>query len=415
MILLLLIVLYFVCIISSFYFSGSEAGYLSLNTQKHQVEINRHNTQAQRVDTLVQNPARLLGVTLFGNNLVNVATTNLTFWISTILSRYINHAFDLMFLLSVVLLFTLGEVLPKLIFKKYSNKLIYKSSVVMVFFDKLFNPFTVFISWLSNFLLLPFKIEKGVDFLNRNDFENILNDSHKDGLVEKDERYFFNTVSSLSTIKVLEVMTPLADLYLVNKEQNIVNIIDALKSEKSYIFPVFERRVDNIIGYCDILTVFNSEKKRKFAKDFIIETSYIPETLTLDKAYEVFNQKDSKALIVVDEYGGCRGILFLDELIDRIFGISYGMNETNKSSLINEVEKGKFEIDCSFDIDDLNEKLSLNIPKEGYETLGGFINFHNSKILNKGDVFKYKNISFTVLASRPTGVDKVIIQIDGHL
>ncbi len=399
----------------SFYFSGTEAGFLSINKEKYSSDIDRYHPQAMKLKKIIDKPEDVLGITLIGNNLGNViaAQAGLPFFLIffNIRSDFTEGLANLM---TVVMLFIFGEALPKIIFKTYANRLLYLTANILLLFRRLFYPFTVFIIFLSDLLLKLFFINSkdSIAKLSRKDFSEIITDSYQDGLLNKEETHLFNRISSLSKTKVIEMMKPLANLLVIHKSEDISNILDQLKKVKFDFIPVCDKRIDNIIGYINVIDVFNSSKKVKKARDFLLETVYIPETNTLDKVYEAFSKSKNHVFTVVDEYGGCSGILLEKDIIDRIFGFHYSLVPQSKNELIKKISHHSFEVNTLFDIDDFNVRFQVNLPKNGYETLGGFINHYFQYIPEEGEMIEFKNIKIVIMKSNNVGVDTVHVTFE---
>jgi len=407
---LIISILYILILLFSFLFSGVETGFLSLNREKYYSELRLKNKNAFRLKKFVDNPDQMLGMTLCGNNLANVAIIEM----GSIIAFYgfMNKKYLLAYILSTtVLLFLFGEVLPKIVFRSYSNAILFFISSILRFFKILFAPLIFLVIKFSNILLLPVLNNKKREVFSRKDFINILADTYEEGLLDEEEIHFFETVSSLSRMKVVEVMNPLVDLFLVNKNQNLTPVMKQIKKYNYNIIPVYDGRIDNLVGYVDLIDVFNSQKKKKMVSDFLIETRYVPETNTLDKVYNIFSSLHKKMLIIVDEYGGCCGVIKRDDIVKRIFGFEYSLHKEHKYKKITKLRDNIFEVDTSYDIDDLNKRLGLSIPKDGYETLGGFINSICSSIPSRGELIHWKNLKIRILVASRTAVDKVKIEV----
>ena len=207
-------------------------------------------------------------------------------------------------------------------------------------------------------------------------------------------------------------MTPLVDLAVLSKEQNIDDLFIKSNLSQADFFAVYENRIDNIIGYIDIIDVFNSTKKNKQAKDFLQKNIYIPENISLDKLYKRFAEYFTDVFIVVDEYGGCSGIVTEKDVTNRIFGFDYYLEKSKKKldkTFISQIDKNNYEVDTLFDIDEFSQFFKVSIKKQGFETLGGFINHLFSKIPLEGETKKWKNLQFSILKASQKSVDLVQI------
>lgn len=407
---LIIIAIYILMLALSLYFSGSEVAYISINKEKYQFDIEHKHKGALSISKFVKDINLVLLVTLFGNNLANIVANSMGsyFW-----KKELGEGSIVIFTFCSTILFLIfGDIIPKITFKRNPNQVLYNLGTTINFFYILFKPFIFFLEKIFNFLELFFNFFKKKK-ISKNDIDHIIDFSHDAGLFSNNELGFVQRISSLSNTRAVEIMKPLVDLVVLHKEQKVEDIFIQNNTEQIDFFPVYENRIDNIIGYIDVIDLFNSNKKNKKAKDFLKKNYYVPENITLDKLYSRFSEHATNIFIVVDEYGGCSGLVTEKDVVDRIFGFGYYLNNISKAKkrsekrLINKTDKNTYEIDTLFDIDEFNQLFKVAIAKEGFETLGGFVNHLFSKIPKEGESKKWKNLTFKILKGSRKAVDLV--------
>lgn len=406
MIEIILIVLCLALLVLSFYFSGSEAGFLSLNHERLLVD-SKTNKRAKKLEKFSNNLPIVLMVTLLGNNLVNISfvATSERLWKLLVGERLIG-----LYLLSSTLLFLfLGEIFPKIIFRKFANIILYKTVGLLTFFNYLFSPITNILLKITS----PFidKLFRGFsEPISRKDFKAIVNDIHLQGELSEQERFFMENFSSFSKTRISEIMTPLVDLFIVNKKQTIKNLLDDIDGSLDMV-PVYDKRIDNIIGFVEILEIFYSNNKKKMVSHYLKTPIYIPESITLDRIFSNLLDFKNKFIVALDEYGGCSGVFTWQDILDKIFGFKYGLEQMGEKRDIKEISKNHYQIDSSIDIDSFNNIFHQEILKDGFETLGGFINHYYGRIPEKGEFINYNNLNFKVLKSSKTSVDLLELKV----
>ena len=113
---------------------------------------------------------------------------------------------------------------------------------------------------------------------------------------------------------------------------------------------------------------------------------------------------------MVNEYGGCSGIVTESLLVENIFGFRYN-SAGQKKQLIEKQSSNTYVVDTSVDIDNLNEMLMLDIKKQGFETLGGFVNYLFEGFPEEGDVKYFKKCKLTILKATKKSVESVRIDL----
>lgn len=394
----------------SFFFSGSETGFLSINRERFYGDLKSGDVGAKRIQSFVENLPLILMTALLGNNLANIAlvASSRRLWLEWIGDRWIG----LYLFLSTTLFLLVGEIFPKITFMKYSNLLLYRTSLVMRFFYYTFYLLTYLLSKLAN----PFidRVFKGFgDTVSRSDFKEIVNDVHEHGELNEQERMFMENFSFLTQTRIAEIMTPLIDLFIIHKKSMVKDILGQAVVDMDVI-PVYGKRVDDIIGFVDVDEVYYAKKaigSKRLITDFVKEPVYIPESVTLDRFFNHLLDYKNRLIVVIDEHGGCSGVVTWKNILDNLFGFKYDLGENSKKFNFRKISENVYEIDSAIDIDNFNNIYKQDIQKDGFETLGGFINHLHGEIPQEGTILLYRNIRFTVLKSSRTSVDMLEMEI----
>ncbi len=218
-----------------------------------------------------------------------------------------------------------------------------------------------------------------------------------------EEQDMIRGVVALSETTVKEVMVPRIDVEFVAIESSFNELIDTLGEGGYSRFPVFKETIDNVVG---ILYVKDLLKQVKNQEDFSVEKIirrpyFVPESKRLDSLLREFKRRKVHIAVAVDEYGGVSGIVCLEDIIEEIVGDIQDEFDNEVEDIL-EIGEGTFLCDARVDIEDLNEKLSLKLPEEDFDTLGGFVFDMFGKIPVKYEKVKY------------SGIDFIIQEMDGH-
>jgi len=210
-------------------------------------------------------------------------------------------------------------------------------------------------------------------------------------------------VVTLSDTTVKEVIVPRIDVEFVAIESTFNELIDTLGEGGYSRFPVYKDTIDNVVG---ILYVKDLLKQAKSQEDFSVEKIirrpyFVPESKRLDSLLREFKRRKVHIAVAVDEYGGVSGIVCLEDIIEEIVGDIQDEFDNEVEDIL-EIGEGTYLCDARVDIEDLNEKLSLMLPEEDFDTLGGFVFDMFGKIPVKYEKVKY------------SGIDFIIQEMDGH-
>ena len=218
-----------------------------------------------------------------------------------------------------------------------------------------------------------------------------------------EEQDMIRGVVTLSDTTVKEVIVPRIDVEFVAIESTFNELIDTLGEGGYSRFPVYKDTIDNVVG---ILYVKDLLKQAKSQEDFSVEKIirrpyFVPESKRLDSLLREFKRRKVHIAVAVDEYGGVSGIVCLEDIIEEIVGDIQDEFDNEVEDIL-EIGEGTYLCDARVDIEDLNEKLSLMLPEEDFDTLGGFVFDMFGKIPVKYEKVKY------------SGIDFIIQEMDGH-
>jgi magnesium and cobalt transporter len=228
------------------------------------------------------------------------------------------------------------------------------------------------------------------------------------------QREMIRGVLDLASMNVRDIMIPRIDIIGIPVDSTFKKVIPfALKEGHSRI-PVYDGTIDNIVGilYAKDLLRYIIEKPKNFelAKN-IHKPLFIPETMPLDELLVEFRKRRVHMAIAVDEYGGVSGLMTLENILEEIVGeINDEYDDPEKARIIKK-GKNEFEIDARMSINELNARLSVELPSGSFETLGGLVLDSFGRIPEKGDESEVGRFSFRIKDIRGTRIQRVILTI----
>ena len=403
------------------FFAGTETAIISANKLKLYAIQDTESPDKNHVSLLLNESHRMLVVTLVG---INISLVLGTFCAQEILSYpviydYINHfglKIDVEMLLNVIFLPPLFlifcEIIPKTIFRIKADKLIQKVTPLLRFSNFVFTPLIMILLTSTNFLLHLFGIKEGVlvNKLTREELIDIVEESEKSGTIEESEKQMIHGIFDLKQRKVKEIMTPLIDVKAINVNKTNIDELKALAQKTGYTrFPIFSDRIINLTGYIELYQIFSSDDiEKKELKDFIQEPYYLPESKKIDMLLEEFLNNRIKMGFVVNEYGSCSGIVTREDILEEIVGEIEDEFDSPAEPIF-EYKGDAIICNSLMNIIDVNKNFDLDLPKEDYETIGGFIYNSLEKIPQRNDEVIYGDHKFIVVSMDKQKIKKVKI------
>ena len=362
-----LVVLIVLLLLSGF-FSSAETALFSISRAKARHIAKEKGLTNSLIKKMKDDPHRLLSTILIGNNLVNVGAAALatSITISLVASNAVGIATGIM--TALILIF--GEIIPKSVATR-NNVLIARLVIVPLYWlSILFSP----IIFLLNFIpRLTRKVQRK-SRVTEEELMTFVEVVEEEGGIEEEEKELIHNIFEFDDTSASEIMTPRADMFVINVDDEL-DVEAIIRSGFSRI-PVIEEDIDHVIGILNIKDLFMhqiSSSNQVDVRRVMNEPYFVPENKKLDHLLQEFKRRKQHIAIVVDEHGGVSGLITLEDALEEIVGEI--IDETDKvEPHIVKLKKNEWRVLGKSEIDDVNEKLDMNIPDtKEYDTFSGYI------------------------------------------
>lgn len=366
----------FVLFAVSAFFSSCETSMMTLNRYRLRHLVKEGKRTAILADKLLASPARLLGLILFGNTLVNAAAASVTTVISLKLFGDSGFVITTMILAMLILIFT--EVLPKTIAALYPEKIAFPASYLLVVLDWILYPFIWLINSIANALMNLFGLNPEANDslpLSREELRTIVLEAGN--LIPMRHQRMLISILDLENITVDEIMVPRSDITGIDLNDSSTEIIEQISNCQHTRLPVYRDSIDSVIGILHVRQFprILADKEEFVPEDlvsFAKEPYFVPLGTPLHIQLRNFQRQKIRMGLVVDEYGGIQGIVTLEDILEEIVGeFTTDIQTFNKD--IHLQSDGTVMIDGTAMIRDINKQLHWDLPMDGPKTLNGLI------------------------------------------
>ncbi|MBD3386938.1 DUF21 domain-containing protein [candidate division KSB1 bacterium] len=398
--------LFFVLLILSGFFSGSETAFFSLNSVVLDRLAKSRDRRSQRIVLLLSTPKRLLITILIGNTLVNVTAAA----IATILTSnwFVSVGFNqnLGIILNVVvvtfLILVISEITPKIYAVKNAEKFARAVSLPLLLIFRFFYPLSFIIDKTISVLVKVFPVEEAEEekFLHPNEFQALLDLGESEGELESEEKKLIHSIFEFGDTVVREIMVPRTDMVCISHDISIEEVVKIIAVKGHTRIPVYEETVDQVQGIIhakDLLPQIIDGNTTKTILDFARPALFVPEAKKIDDLLKVFQKERQHMAIVVDEYGGTAGLVTLEDVLEEIVGEI--RDEYDQEQVLYKILDDKsYLMNAKIDIDSLNKLIHINIPEtDEYDTLGGFILDMTGNVPEQNEVLRYGGYELTMV------------------
>ncbi len=407
---------FFVLIILSAFFSGSEAAYFSLSREMLDRLAESSSSIAHRVVHLLKKPRQLLVTILVGNTIVNVSAASVAALLTRDLSVYFQFSSDLAMVVEVILVTTIlllfSELTPKIIAVKNPYKFAATISLPLTLVYIILYPVVSILEKFPALLsgLMALRVKR--QLLSKDELKTLIEFSEERGALEEEEREMIHSIFEFSKTTVKEIMVPRIDMVCVERKTTLEKLIKLIHSKGHTRIPLFEETVDNILGIIhakELLPFINNSGKKVDLVSLAKPAMFVPESKQIDELLSEIQAERQHMAIVVDEYGGTAGLITLEDVIEEIVGEIQDEYDKEKP-LYRKIDENHFLIDAKIDLDELNDKLNLNLPVDkNYESLGGFIFNLIGSVPEKKQEIKYASYKFIIEKTEKNRIVEVLL------
>ena len=409
----LYLVILFICLLLSAFFSSSETAFISLERfrVKHMVETKVKG--AERVSKMLERPDRFLSTILLGNNLVNTAAVALATILAVSTWGQEVGVIVATFGMAIILLI-FAETMPKTFANRHAERvsLLFVRPIEVLAW--LFSPVVVVLSWLASRLT---KLVGGTpvprSIVSDEEIRTMITVGHKEGTVEETEADMLHAVFDFGDSPVSEVLVPRPEVVGIEKGETLAEFLKTYSESPISRFPVYEENMDNVVGILSIKDVLMALAKGSITKespiDELIRPAYFtPETKRISELFTEMRDANYRMAIVVDEYGGTAGIVSLSRLMEEIVGpVGDELAEAEKE--YESINEYTFQIDGGMRIEEANEELGLELPEGDYETVAGFILHLMGRIPKQGKQLKYKGLKMVITKMKGHKIEEILL------
>jgi len=404
------ITLVLVCILVEAFFSGCEIGMISINRFKMEQRVKEGSTSARMILDLISNPDRLFATTSMGTNVAVVSSS------AVFTSYMITHFGDWgdifsLLIISPVILFG-GEIIPKVIFQNRADSIMQFFIHPLNLFCRVLSPVITLFSAVYNLLLRL--ILRGAHKVNLTPIsrEQIRYISHPDFLsseLDMEEKKMIHRIFNFGEIRVEQVMVPLIQTYAISDAATVQEANQIANETGFSRLPVFHERMFNLIGILNTFDLLTVPPDDSPITHMIRPAYYVPPNKKLDDLLKELQQRGLHIAIVVDEYGGCIGMITLEDMLEEIVGeIEDEHDEPHKKYEV--YDGGGYLIDGDKEIGAVNEELALDLPEGEYETMAGLMIEKLEKIPVAGDQVTLNGFRLTVKEASKRKINSIILR-----
>lgn len=396
------------------FFASSEMAIVSCSRLRLRHHAEHGDRRAAAVLRLLGQPERFLGTTLVGVNLsVIIMSTVANAVAYGLLPEGRKHLVDVVASVPLTILIVIfGEIVPMTLARHHSWQVSWSNvGALTVAMRYVLLPIVAFASTISKAVaaLAGGARQKRNPFVSREELRLLLKEGAQTGLLDPEGRRMIHRIFDLRTTFARDIMTPLIDVVAVPADATRAQVVDLMRRSGHSHLPVYEERVDEIVGIVSAFDFFHPERPPANARAAMRRPRVVPESKPIDDLLLEFQLTNTSFALVVDEYGGVSGIITTEDVTEEIVGeIAHEHDRSDGSA--QELIGGTGLIDGRLRVEEFNEQFEQKLPEEPAETVGGLIVAHLGRIPRPGETVEIAGLTMNVLEATERRVERLSIK-----
>ena len=385
-------IILFILLLLSAFFSSAETALTTVSKIKMRSLAEDGNKRAATVLDITENHSpKMLSAILIGNNIVNLSAASLTTSLTTTLAYRLGGAMvSIATGILTVAILIFGEITPKNAATINSSKLSLTYIPIIKIFMTVMTPVIFIVNILSRGVLFLLRIDPNAknNTMTEDELRTIVDVSHEDGVIESEEKEMIYNVFDLGDARAKDVMVPRVHVTFADVNSTYHELLDIFKEDKYTRLPVYEDTTDNVIGTINMKDLLLFDNREHFhVRDILREAYFTYEYKSISELLVEMRDASFNIAIVLDEYGETAGLITLEDILEEIVGEIHDEYDENEENFVQKVNDLEYIVEGSLSLDDLNDRLDLELESEDYDSLGGFLIQRLDRLPEVGDEF----------------------------
>ena len=404
------VILCAVLLLGAAYFAVAETAFASCSKARIHSAAERGENGAKQAFSILEEFDSAITTVLIGTNLCHL-------FLSALVTVEVSRRWGLSFVtvstvVTTLVVFFAGEMLPKSVAKKYPERLAKSCAGSLRFFMMLFHP----LSWiLTRIGELAAGLTKGEPELSVTEDElyDIIEDMTEEGSLDEEQGELISSALQFGDLTVESVLTPRMDVAALDVHLDGEKILAEIKSQNHSRLPVYEGSIDHVIGILQIrkyMKAFLKEGRAPELRGLLDEALYVHQSMELNELLPLLSKNRTNMAIVTDNFGGTLGVVTVEDIVEEIVGEIWDEDDVVEES-VTDLSENACISDADETVTDLFEHLGYDDPEGNDELtdtrLGEWTYQMFDTVPKEGDSFRYHDLTITVEKMEHTRILKL--------
>lgn len=381
------------------YCAIAEMAFSSVPRVKIKTRADRGDSRAKKALYVLDNFDRAITTILICTNIVHI--TAATIVTVTVTRLWGVSAVALSTVITTIAIFFAGEMLPKSITKKYSERLSLAVAGSLCFFMRIFNPVAKLLSAAGNFVSRFVKSDPEIS-VTEDEIYDIIEDMTEEGSLDEERGELISSALQFGSVTVESILTSRVDLAAIDIEDSNEEILDFVRAQKHSRIPVYEGSIDNIIGILQIrkyIKAYLNDRDNLDIRSLLDEPYFVHQSTMIDDLLPAMSRGRNNIAVVTDNYGGTLGIVTVEDILEELVGEIWDEDDEVEEPYV-KTSEGVWDCEAEMTVSDVFELMEYDDPDENEEfankLLGEWAYEQFAEIPKIGDSFEYYDVGVKV-------------------
>ena len=382
------------------YFAVCETAFASVSRIRLKTAADRGDRRARKAIYVTEHFDKAISTLLIGTNIVHLAAAA---YITVLVTRRWGlSAVTLSTIITTVVIFFAGEMLPKSIAKKYSERFSLGTAGSLCFFMRIFTPLSAVLTAIGNFAARLTKGDSEVT-VTEDELYDIIETMTDEGGLDEERGELVHSALEFADVTVERVFTPRVDVAALDVTAAHEDILALIREEHYSRLPVYEGNIDNIIGVLQTrkyIRSFLREGKAPELRPLLDEVCFVHLSAPADELLSELNRRKLSLAVVTDNYGGTMGIVSVEDILEELVGEIWDEDDVAREE-IRALPDGSFEFSAETDMERVFEALVYDDPEDtdwDRKPLGEWVYEQFDMIPDAGESFTWHRLRVEVAA-----------------
>ena len=394
---LIVVILLILC---AAYFAVAETSFASVSKVRIKIRAERGEAKAIRALKVLDNFDLAITSILICTNIVHLFAASIATLAVTRMFPGVSGAVTISTFVMTLVVFFAGEMLPKSIAKKYSERLSLAVAGSLWFFMTVLKPLATLLTAIGNFAAKLAKADPQIS-VTEDEIYDIIEDMTEEGSLDEERGELISSALQFAETTVESILTSRVDIVALDIDDPVDEMLGTIRSETHSRLPVYEGSIDNIIGILSIrkfIKTYLREGEKMDVRALLDEPYFIHGSTNIDGLLPVMSKKRLNMAVVTDNYGGTLGIVTVEDILEELVGEIWDEDDVVEEPYV-ALDNGEWDCTAEMTVSDVFELLELDEDDDDEFTnklLGEWAYEQFDNIPSVGDSFRYENVEVTV-------------------